>query len=100
MTQGFKEDEYILDLLHRETEERIKEYLENENKRLFNEMLEKEQIEPAVVICNRENKFKLKGVCPNLCILGTDICDNKIYMVIDKTIAENIRECLKWENKE
>lgn len=73
---------------------------EMEDRRIFNEMLEREQIETAVIICNRENKFKLKGVCPNLCILGTDKCDEKIYMVTDKKIADNIRDMLKWENKQ
>lgn len=78
-------------------DEYSKAILEMEDNRLYKEMLEKEQIERAVLICNRENKFELKGVCPNLCILGTDLCDDKVYMVTDRTIADNIRE---WENKE
>lgn len=73
--------------------------IENENKEAYNKMLENGQIESAVLICNRENKFRLKGVCPNLCILGTDLCDDKVYMVTDRTIADNIREMLKWEDK-
>lgn len=77
-----------------------KSIMEDESKRIYNEMLMKEQIETAVIICNRENKHRLKGLFPNLCVLGTDLCDDKIYMVTDKTIAENIRENLKWESKE
>ena len=71
-----------------------------EDKRIYNEMLEKEQIESAVLICNRENELKLKDIFPNLCILGTNLCDEKVYMVTDKRIAENIRDMMKWENKE
>lgn len=77
-----------------------KKFAEAESKRIYNEMLEKEQIESAVIFCNRENKFKLKSIFPNLCVLGTDLCDGKIYMVTDKKIAENIKDMLKWENKE
>ena len=73
---------------------------EKESKRIYNEMLMKEQIAKVVIICNRENKFKLKSVFPNLCVLGTDLCDEKIYMVTDREIADNIREELKWENKQ
>lgn len=81
-------------------DEVCKAVAEMEDKRIYNEMLEKEQIESAVLICNRENKFKLKSIFPNLCVLGTDLCDEKIYMVTDKKIAENIKDMLKWENKE
>ena len=64
---------------------------EMEDKRVYNEMLMKRQMmTPAVLICNRENKFKLKSLFPNLCIFGTDLCDDKIYMVTDKLIAESI----------
>ena len=79
-------------------EEVYKAVAEMENKRIYNEMLMKEQIETAVIICNRENKHRLKELFPNLCVLGTNHCDDKIYMVTDKTIADNIRESLKWEN--
>lgn len=79
-------------------DEVCKAVAEMEDKRRYNEMLMKEQIEAAVIICNRENKHRLKGLFPNLCVLGTDHCDDKIYMVTDKTIADNIRESLKWEN--
>ena len=78
-------------------EEICKAAAEMEDKRIYNEMLMKEQMETAVIICNRENKHKLKSMFPSLCVLGTDHCDEKIYMVTDKEIAENIRECLKWE---
>lgn len=81
-------------------DEVCKAVAEMEDKRIYNEMLMKEQIEAAVIICNRENKHRLKALFPNLCVLGTDHCDDKIYMVTDKTIAENIRESLKWENKQ
>ena len=81
-------------------DEVCKAVAEMEDARVYNEMLMKEQIERAVIICNRENKHKLKSVFPDLCILGTDHCDDKIYMVTDKTIAENIREMLKLENKQ
>lgn len=77
-----------------------KSIMEDEDKRIYNEMLMKEQIETAVIVCNRENKHRLKGLFPNLCVLGTDHCDDKIYMITDKTIADNIRESLKWENRE
>lgn len=77
-----------------------KSIMEDEDKRIYNEMLMKGQIEAAVIICNRENKYKLKSLFPGLCVLGTDLCDEKLYMVTDKTIAENIRENLKWENRE
>jgi len=70
---------------------------EMEDKRIYNEMLLKEQIETAVIVCNSENKHKLKSIFPKLCVLGTNLCDDKIYMVTDKTIADNIRELLKWE---
>ena len=70
---------------------------EMEDKRVYNEMLMKEQMTPAVLICNRENKYKLKSLFPNLCIFGTDLCDDKIYMVTDKLIAESIKDGLKEE---
>ena len=64
---------------------------------LWQEMKDKQQVESAVIICNRENKIKLKSAMPNLCVFGTDLCDEKIYMVTDRTIANNIRENLRHE---
>lgn len=61
----------------------------------FEEMRTAEAIRSAVIICNRENKFKLKQAIPELCVLGTDACDDKVYMVADKELAERIREGLK-----
>ena len=70
-----------------------------EDARKFKELKDTKAIEDAVLICNRDNKFKLKSAFPNLCILGTDACDDKVYMVLDKEIAENIRTNLKEAEK-
>lgn len=66
-----------------------------EDFRRFEEMRTKEVIRRAVIICNRENKYKIKQAIPELCVLGTDVCDDKVYMVTDKELAENIRRGIK-----
>lgn len=55
----------------------------------------KEVIRRAVIICNRENKYKIKQAIPELCVWGTDMCDDNVYMVTDKELAENIRRGIK-----
>lgn len=66
-----------------------------EDLRRFEELRTQEAIRNAVIVCNRENKWKLKQAIPELCVLGTDVCDEKIYMVTDKELAENIRRMIK-----
>ena len=61
----------------------------------FQELKEKQMIKDVVLICNRENKYKINCAIPDICILGTDVCDDKIYMVMDKELAENIRRVVK-----
>ena len=63
--------------------------------RVFEKKREEESIRNAVLICNRENKFKINQAIPDLCVYGTDICDDNIYMVIDKELAENIRRAVR-----
>ena len=66
-----------------------------EDLRRYEELRTQEAIRNAVIVCNRENKWKLKQAIPELCVLGTDVCDDKIYMVTDKELAENIRRGIK-----
>lgn len=66
-----------------------------EDLRRFEELRIQEAIRNAVLICNRENKFKLKQAIPELCVLETDFCDNKIYMITDKELAENVRGMIR-----
>ena len=66
-----------------------------EDMRRFEELRTQEAIRKAVLICNRENKFKIKQAIPELCVLGTDVCDDKVYMIMDKELAENIRRTVK-----
>ena len=64
-----------------------------EEERVFKQIKAEKKIEPVVLICNRENKFKILNMdlpVP-VCVLGTDACDDVIYMVTDKELAENIR---------
>ena len=66
-----------------------------EDLRKFEELRKAEAIRNAVIICNRENKYKIKQAIPDLCVLGTDVCDDKVYMVTNKELAENIRQNLR-----
>jgi len=61
----------------------------------FQELKEKQMIQDVVLICNRENKYKINCAIPDICIFGTDACDDKVYMVTDKELAENIRKVVK-----
>ena len=76
-------------------DEMCKMIAENANRQAYMEALEQEKIQSAVLVCNRENKYKLLSVIPTLCILGTDLCDDKIYMITDKEMADNARKIIK-----
>ena len=66
----------------------------------------KKQIEEAVFICNRHTKYIIQTALPqyDFYIVGNDACeDDKLYMITDKTLADNIRQNLnviKGKNKE
>ena len=66
-----------------------------EDLRQFEKLREEEAIINAVLICNRENQFKIRQAIPELCVLATDFCDDKVYMVTDKELAKYIRESIK-----
>ena len=74
-----------------------KEQAKAQDRLLFEEMKEKGQITEPVLICNREIRYQIESVFPNrFCILASDLCDDKVYMVTDRAIADNIRQNLKW----
>ena len=59
----------------------------------------KEQIEEAVFICNHHMKYMIQTALPqyDFCIVGNDACeDDKLYMITDKTLADNIRQNLNF----
>ena len=59
----------------------------------------KEQIEEAVFICNHHMKYAIQTALPqyDFCIVGNDACeDDKLYMITDKTLADNIRQNLNF----
>ena len=73
-------------------DEVAKFYIEQENKRVFEELRSAKRITEAVLICNKENAYKIKGRLPNVYILVTELCDkDKIYMVTDEILADNIK---------
>lgn len=74
------------------------EFAKEEDKRCFNDLLSQGKIKKPVLICNRKNKALLKAIMPNSYILATDLCEDKVYMVTDETIADGIREELKYES--
>ena len=78
-----------------------KEQAKAHDRLLFEEMKNNKQIEPPVLICNREIKYVIESALPKMfCILATDLCEkDKVYMVTDKAIADNIRRNLNWVNK-
>ena len=80
-------------------DEMCKEVAKMMDKIAFDEARNSGKVVEPVLICNRGNKFMLHQIFRgmDLCIYGTDLCDNKIYMVTDKELAENIREGLKYE---
>ena len=71
-----------------------KEVSKMADEQAFKEALAQEKLKDVVLVCNRENKHKLLLAIPTLCILGTDLCDDQIYMVTDKDMADNIRNTL------
>ena len=77
----------------------LKEALENTERELYNEMLVKEQMQEAVLVCNFDNKSKLKQIFPDACILGTKCCDDKIYMITDKDLIERLRHYLRYDTR-
>lgn len=59
----------------------------------------KKQIEEAVFICNRHMKYVIQTALPqyDFCIVGNDACeDDKLYMITDKALADNIRQNLNF----
>ena len=68
-----------------------------EDERIFNEMKDKGQIDKPVLICSRKIKYQIESMLPNkFCMLATDLCeDDKVYMVTDKRVADNIRNIVK-----
>lgn len=73
------------------------EYQKAESLRILKELISTEKIKTPVLICNRKNKHILKQIIPNSYILATDLAEEKVYMVTDETIADNIREMLKYD---
>ena len=75
--------------------------LESEEKRVFEELKEKSKIVKPVLICSKKIKYLLNVMFPNyFCILATNVCEaDKVYMVTDNELADNIRESLKWESE-
>lgn len=72
-----------------------REIAKAEDERRFNEWKSDGTLTKAVLVCNRENKFKLKSVMPELCIVGLDLCgDDEVFMMTDKDMAENARRML------
>ena len=70
-----------------------------EELRTFKDMKAKGQLSEAVLICSRKTKFVIQTSLPqyDFDIIGTDLCeDDKLYMVTDKTIAEKIRQNMKY----
>ena len=76
-----------------------KEQAKAQDKLLFDEMKANYQISEPVLICNRETKRLIENELPNrFCILATDLCGDKVFMITDKIIAENIRQNLRYMN--
>lgn len=68
-----------------------------EEERTFQEMKLKKQIEEAVFICSRHMKYVIQTALPqyDFYILAIDVCeDDKLYMITDKELANNIRQNL------
>ena len=78
-----------------------KEQAKAQDRLLFEEMKNNKQIESPVLICNREMKYMIERALPKMfCILATDLCEkDKVYMVTDKELANNIRQNLNWVNR-
>ena len=77
----------------------VREMAKAEEERRFNEWKSDGTLTKAVLVCNRENKFKLKCAMPELCIVGHDLCgDDEVFMITDKDMAENARRSLGEEN--
>lgn len=86
-------NDYFGDMWDKICEEMVKA----EEERIFNEMKDKDQIDKPVLICSRKIKHQIESMLPNkFCMLATDLCeDDKVYMVTDKRVADNIRNMLK-----
>ena len=78
-----------------------KEQAKEQDRLRFEEMKVNRQIDSPVLICNRETRRMIEKALPNMfCILATDLCEkDKVYMVTDKAIADNIRQSLNWMNR-
>lgn len=77
----------------------VREMAKAEEERRFNEWKSDGTLTKAVLVCNRENKFKLKSAMPELCIVGHDLCgDDEVFMITDKDLAENVRRNFREEN--
>ena len=78
-----------------------KEVAKSQDRLLFNEMKEKAQITKPVLICCRDMKYQIMKAFPGMFdILGTDVCEpDKVYIVTDKELANNIRKILDEVNR-
>lgn len=97
MSTTFTDFNNFIDMWDEICRKNIKEH----EQRLFNEMKDKQQIVSPVLICNRETKHVIESALPNMfCIIATEFCEkDKVYMVNDKTLADNIRQSLNWMNR-
>lgn len=85
------------DLLGMKLWEEICEWTANaEDLRILNDMIATEKIVEPVLITSRHTRHIIESVLPNMfCILSTDLLtDDKVYMVCDRAIADNIRKSL------
>lgn len=84
--------------------DRVRELIiKSEDERIFQQTKDEGKIEPAVLICNKENKFKLldafhdANVYPHISVFCTELCGDSIYMVTDKELAQRIRDAVRWK---
>lgn len=74
-----------------------REQVKAEYKMIFSDMILNKYIEEPVLICNRETRDIIERELPHrFCILANDLCENKVYMVTDRELADNIRQNLNW----
>lgn len=75
----------------------LKEQAIANDKMRLEDIIINKQIEEPVLICNKKTRDIIESALPHrFCILASDLCNDSVFMVTDRILANNIRQNLNW----